>query len=114
MSSEVRPNKNTAAGATRRDVLRASAVAASTLAFPHIVKAQEVKGTAANEKIRVACIGVSGKGDSDSDQAAQAGGELVALCDVDENNLNKKAKKFPNAKLYRDFRKMFEEMGDKI
>jgi hypothetical protein len=112
MSSEVRPNKNT--GATRRDVLRASAVAASTLAFPHIVKAQEVKGTAANDRIRVACIGVSGKGDSDSSQAAQAGGELVALCDVDENNLKKKAEKFPNAKLYRDFRKMFEEMADKI
>jgi hypothetical protein len=99
------------AGASRRDVLRAGAVAASVMAFPYIVPAQ-VRG--ANERIRVASIGVGGKGGSDSDQAAAAGGELVALCDVDKNTLDGKAKKYPSAKLYQDFRKMFDEMGDKI
>lgn len=110
MASEPTKNKTIIppAGASRRDFLRASAItAAATMAFPHIVSAQ-VRG--ANDKIRVASIGVGGKGGSDVDQAAAAGGEIVALCDVDENTLNEKAKKYPQAKLYRDFRKMFEEM----
>ena len=99
-------------GASRRDFLRASAItAAATIAFPHIVSAQ-VRG--ANDKIRVACIGVGGKGDSDCDDSARCGGEIVALCDVDENTLNKKAQKYPNAKLYRDFRKMLSEMDKGI
>jgi predicted dehydrogenase len=100
-------------GASRRDFLRASAItAAATIAFPHIVSAQ-VRG--ANDKIRVACIGVGGKGDSDVDQvASRPGAEIVALCDVDENTLNRKAQKHPKAKLYRDFRKMLEEMDKSI
>jgi hypothetical protein len=101
------------AGSSRRDVLRvgAAAAAAGVIGFPYIVPAQ-VKG--ANEKIRVASCGVGGKGASDVDQAAGAGGEIVALCDVDANTLNGKAKKFPSAKLYRDFRKMLEEMDKSI
>ena len=52
------------------DLLRAGALAAGTMAFPHIVSAQ-AKG--ANDKVRVACIGVGGKGDSDSNQVGEAG-----------------------------------------
>jgi len=68
-----------------------------------------------NEKLNIACIGVGGKGDSDSDQAANYG-NIVAICDVDENTLNKRAEKeaFKNAKRYSDFRKMFDEMGKGI
>src|SRR5215207_5063532 len=113
MSSQSRkPETKKTTGASRREVLRGAAVAAGVLSFPYIIKAQEVKG--ANEKIRVASIGVGGKGGSDVDQVATAGGQIVALCDVDENTLNAKAKKFPNAKLYRDFRKMFDDMADQI
>ena len=97
-------------GSTRRDFLRSSALAAATtMAFPYINK---VLG--ANAKINVACIGVGGKGDSDTDDSARCGGNIVALCDVDENTLNNKAKKYPNAKLYRDFRKMLSEMDKSI
>jgi len=87
-----------------------ASVAGATFAGPYIIRAAEV-GT---EKIRVASVGVSGKGASDVDQVAGAGGEVAALCDVDENLLNAKAKKFPNAKLFRDFRKMFDEIGKSI
>ena len=66
-----------------------------------------------NERINVASIGVGGKGDSDSEQAAKHG-NLIAICDVDENTLGKKAKKFPNAKKFTDFRKMFDEMHKEI
>src|SRR5207344_311298 len=64
-------------------------------------------------KINIASIGVGGKGSSDTDQAGQLG-NTVALCDIDENRLNEKAKKFPNAKKYFDFRKMLEEMDKQI
>jgi len=98
-------------GSSRRDLLRAGALAAGTMAFPHIVSAQ-AKG--ANDKVRVACIGCGGKGDSDSNQVGEAGMEVVALCDVDENTLNKKAQKYPDAKKFRDWRKLLSEMDKSI
>jgi predicted dehydrogenase len=66
-----------------------------------------------NEKLNIAGIGVGGKGSSDIDQAGQLG-NVVALCDIDDNILGRKAEKFPNAKKYNDFRKMFDEMGKSI
>ena len=66
-----------------------------------------------NERIQVASIGVGGKGASDSSNAGRLG-DMVAICDVDENTLNKKAKEFPKAKKYFDFRKLLDEMGNKI
>jgi predicted dehydrogenase len=66
-----------------------------------------------NDKINIACIGVEGKGSSDTDQAG-AYGNIVALCDIDEDRLNRKATKFPMAKKYFDFRKMLDEMGKGI
>ena len=43
-----------------------------------------------NERVRFACIGVGGKGDSDTSDAGRHG-DVVALCDVDDNTLNKMA-----------------------
>lgn len=65
-----------------------------------------------NAKLNIACIGVGGKGDSDTN--ACGGENVVALCDVDENTVNKKAAKFPMAKKYSDYRKMLDEMGKEI
>jgi len=68
---------------------------------------------AANEKIRFACIGVGGKGTSDSADAGR-NGDVVAICDIDDKNLDRAATAFPNAKKYNDFRKLLEEMGPNI
>ena len=65
--------------------------------------------TPAGRKLGVACIGVGGKGRSDMEAAAKEN-EIVAICDVDANALAKAAEKFPNAKQYRDFRKMLDEV----
>jgi predicted dehydrogenase len=65
------------------------------------------------ETINFASIGVGGKGTSDSDDAGRSG-NMVAICDIDERNLNRAAQKWPDAKKYFDFRKMFEELGDRI
>src|SRR5580658_2463146 len=100
---------NSASRFSRRQFFRAGAIGAAALSFPFV---GNVLG--ANDKINVACIGVHGKGDSDTDDTARCGGNLVALCDVDERSLKDKATKYPQAKLYRDFRKMLEEMGPSI
>lgn len=81
------------------------AIAATTITGPYLLRGQNL-----NSKIRVACIGVGGKGSSDTDDAAANGAELVALCDVDKDTLHKKAQKFPHAKQYQDYRKLFDEM----
>ncbi len=65
------------------------------------------------EKVRFACIGVGGKGESDTIDAGDHG-EIVALCDIDSDTLDKMGKKYPKAKKYFDYRKMLEELGDKI
>ncbi len=66
-----------------------------------------------NEKIRMASVGIGGKGSSDSNDAGRAG-DMVAICDTDTGRLDGAAERFPGAKKYTDFRKMLEEMGEKI
>ncbi|MDB6053368.1 MAG: putative dehydrogenase [Verrucomicrobiales bacterium] len=63
-----------------------------------------------NEKLNIGIIGTNGKGASDTDGVASE--NIVALCDVDEGSLRKAAAKYPRAKLYRDYRKMLEEMKE--
>jgi len=100
---------------TRRQFLRRTALAAGamTLAFPSVSR---VLG--ANSRINIACIGVGGKGDSDVSDAINCGGQIVALCDVDQKTLDGKAKKvaekFPQLKRYRDYRKLLDELGKDI
>ncbi|REK07465.1 MAG: gfo/Idh/MocA family oxidoreductase [Planctomycetota bacterium] len=68
----------------------------------------------ANEQLRFACIGVGGKGRSDSADALRHG-DVVAICDVDDNTLAKAGdKSFPKAARYSDFRKMLDEVGKNV
>src|SRR5271154_1541728 len=48
----------------------------------------------ANDRINVGCIGVAGKGDSDSTDTANCGGNIVAICDVDTRHLDAKVQQF--------------------
>lgn len=73
----------------------------------------QVNPKSPNDKINFACIGVGGKGQSDTMDASRAG-NIVAICDVDEQTLFKMGQRFPNAKQYTDYRKMLEEMGKEI
>src|SRR5262249_38390592 len=92
----------------RRDFLRATALAGVGYWAAGPAAAQE-KGRSANEQISFACIGVGGKGRGDTADAAKHG-NVVALCDVDEQTLEKAAALYPKAKKYVDFRKLFDEM----
>ena len=96
---------------TRRQFLKRASVAtgAAAFTFPFVGR---VLG--ANERINIACIGVGGKGDSDSSDAGNCGGNIVALCDVDQRTLDKKGQQFPNAKKFQDYRKMLDQIGKEI
>ncbi len=95
----------------RRTFLKQSALLSAGLWAAGGVAPRAARG--ANEEIRFASIGVGGKGSSDTDDAGRHGA-IVALCDVDDNALGKKAEKFPQAAKYNDFRKMLEEMTGSI
>jgi predicted dehydrogenase len=96
---------------TRRSFLGKTGLGLGSALFagPAILRGQNL-----NSKIRLACIGVGGKGESDVMENAACGMEVVGLCDVDDGPLRKMAQRFPGAKTYKDFRKMLEEMDKDI
>jgi hypothetical protein len=79
------------------------------LGFPAIVRGQNL-----NSRINVVGIGVGGKGDSDVNDAAKCGGNIVGICDVDANMLNRKAGQYPKAAKFADYREMLQKMDKEI
>lgn len=69
----------------------------------------------ANEKLNIALVGLGARGGSHHVHAFPRIGEnLVALCDVNQRQLEGPAKLVPAARRYSDFRKLFDEMERKI
>ena len=90
---------------TRRQMLAASA---ATLGYFQLAPARSAaRLLGANDKLTVAGIGVGGKGSSDIDDAGSFM-EVVLLCDVDDKMLAPKQKKWPEAKVFKDYRKIFD------
>jgi predicted dehydrogenase len=98
---------------TRRNFLRATgaSVTAFTLVPRHVLGA--TNQAAPSEKLNIAGIGVGGMGAGDIDAVAP-GNNIVALCDVDTKRSGATFAKFPDARQYQDFRKMFDEMEKSI
>jgi len=91
---------------SRREFLgSAAAVAAFTIVPRHVLGGPG--NTPPSEKLNVACIGIGGMGGSDSGQMGTE--TVVALCDVDWKHGAGTFKRYPNAKKYRDFRRMLEK-----
>jgi predicted dehydrogenase len=94
---------------TRRDFLRKSATGASLLGVAPLVLRAAADKPAANERLHVACIGITGMGGSDLRSVAAAGAEIVALCDVNEPICNEVRKQYPKAEFFTDFRVMLDK-----
>jgi hypothetical protein len=97
------------AAVNRRRFLKTASLAAGAVTFgvPALLRAANP-----NSKLNIAAIGVMGKGQGDTDCCA--GENIVALCDVDSSRCAGQLKKYPQAKFYRDFRRMFDELGKGI
>lgn len=101
-----------ASSLSRRQFLSTTTTAA--LAAP-LILGSSLRAASPNGKLSHACIGVGGMGWNDLQNFQQHPKvEIVALCDVDENNLNNAAKAVPGARLYRDWRELLAKEGDKI
>src|SRR6185295_13193297 len=83
---------------------------------PLIVPRRLIAGsgeTPPSEKLATAHIGVGGQGGGDlAGISSIKEVQVVALCDVDSNNLANASKLHPAAKTHRDWRKMLDEQKD--
>ncbi|HLY41984.1 MAG TPA: Gfo/Idh/MocA family oxidoreductase, partial [Terracidiphilus sp.] len=104
-------DSNLALRIDRREFIKASSLAAGALVFgvPALLRGQNL-----NSKLNIACVGIGGKGRSDTD--ACAGENIAALCDVDagSESYEIQTKKYPDAKFFKDFRQMLDQMGSQI
>ncbi len=91
---------------TRRQFLRGTALAgAAVLGAPAFVSCRSP-----NEKLNVVVIGCGGRGGANLNE--MLGENVVALCDVNENNLLAAARKAPKARQFRDYRKLYDTLKD--
>ena len=68
---------------------------------------------APSDKLNIAVIGAGGKGFSDAVNVYNNGASNIgAVCDVDWNRASRAFELFPNAKKYKDYRKLFDDMKD--
>lgn len=92
---------------SRRTFLKSATVAgAGAIFIPNFISC------APSTKLRFAMIGVGGRGEASWSQVPKE--SLVAMCDVDDRMSQEGFKAIPNAKKYKDFRLMFDEMANEI
>src|SRR6266480_6267514 len=93
---------------SRRQFIRYSSLALGSTALtgPYLLRARNL-----NDKVNIAQIGAGGKDDSDTECCLAE--NIVALCDVDQSTLDRRHEKYPGAKVFRDYRKLLDQMhGD--
>jgi len=87
---------------TRRDFLKSAVAAGLATAVPS-------RALGANDEVRVAVVGLNGRGGSHMREfRGMQGVKIVALCDVDNKVLEGRARGFDQVEKYQDVRKMLE------
>ncbi len=100
---------------TRRQFVTDTGMAASLLALvPTLLARAESpspqRKLSASDKLNIAFIGVAGRGGNNIDEITKAEDvNVVALCDVDAPSLKFAGEKFPSAKRYTDYRRLFDD-----
>lgn len=108
----MKKNKNKNNGLSRRKfITNTAAVAAGISIVPRHVLGG-VGFTAPSDTLNIAGIGIGGMGRSNL--KAMDSERIVALCDVDWRYAQKTFTDYPDAKKFKDYRVMFDKMGDDI
>jgi len=98
-------------GTSRRRFLQGTlcATGAALFGVPAVVSARSPNG-----KMNVACIAAGGRGGSHVGESKKMADlvELVALCDVNSQALDRAGVQFPQARKYKDFRELLAKMDD--
>jgi hypothetical protein len=97
---------------TRRRFLAGAAAGGAGLFF--LRSSDSAWSYQANEKLDIALVGVGSRGKHFLGAIPRIGENLVALCDVNQRQTDGATKDLPTARVYRDFRKMFDEMERRI
>ncbi len=87
-----------------------AAVAAAQILPGHVLGANGQPP--ASERLNIAGIGIGGMGKNNLKRCAEAGHNIVALCDVDHDYAAKTFQEYPKAKVYTDFRQMLDRQKD--
>ena len=95
---------------SRRSFLKSSVLTAAALAGCQAITGPAIlKTRSPNSKINTACIACGGRGGAHVGPASTE--NLIALCDVDRNTLDRVKKDHPGAQTFTDYRKMFDKLG---
>ena len=73
---------------------------------------RSARAASANEKLNIAFIGVGGRGEANLN--GLRGENVVALCDVDDERAGGAYERFPKAKKFSDFRRMYDDIAGEI
>lgn len=92
----------------RRDFLRQSALAGAGVWIAAATAPAQQRSP--NERLNLAIIGTGGRGRANLGSVASE--NIVALCDVDESCLGPAAERFPQARRYNDFRRLYDRAND--
>lgn len=97
---------------SRRKFIQTTSIAA--IGAPLILSCTRNKPSP-NGKLHHACIGVGGMGWQDLNKFKEDPNvQIVAICDVDANNLKKASEALPDARTYTDWRELLEKEDDNI
>jgi predicted dehydrogenase len=99
-------------GVSRRGFLRTTALGGTGLLI--LPNSRSAFAYEANSKLNVAAIGVGGRGSSNISDVAKVGENIVALCDVDQNRAGETIQKYPGARTFTDYRRMFDALDRSI
>lgn len=92
----------------RRGFLMSAGLGLAAAAVPGVVRGRNLAS-----KLQVACVGVDGMGFSDLSQVgSHLSVQFVGFCDIDANRFARADEKFPGVPHFRDYREMFEQLGD--
>jgi len=98
----------------RRKFIAQSAVMTAGVGYWASSSPRLIAQDSALNSLSAACVGVGGKGGSDTSHISDQNVSIVGLCDVDGGTLAKKGREFPDAKRFTDFREMLDQLGDKV
>ena len=93
----------------RRNVLKAAAPRSLTVNLAILCNESIASAKTPSEEFRFAQVGCGGKGWSDMQSTLNAGGKLVAMCDVDKDRAKKALTDLSNIPMYDDYRVMLDK-----
>lgn len=97
---------------SRRDFVNKTLAASAAFTIVPSFAVSGLGHKAPSDKLNIAGIGIGGMGFSNLKKMETE--NIVGLCDVDWKYSDRVFKHYPKAKKYKDFRKMYDEMGKSI